>query len=52
MREAKPQEEIAGRLQTLGETELADVVTFVGYYDDWACDALWSKPVGRSIISR
>ncbi len=40
MTEAMSQEEIAARLQTLGEAELADVVTFVGDYDDWACGAL------------
>ena len=34
------QEQIAARLQALGEAELADVVTFVGQHPDWSCGAL------------
>ncbi len=34
------QEEIAARLRTLGDAELADVVTFVGEHPDWSCGAL------------
>jgi hypothetical protein len=34
------QDQIATRLQALGEAELADVVTFVGQHSDWSCGAL------------
>lgn len=34
------QQEVADRLQSLGEAELADVRTFVDRYDDWGCGAL------------
>ncbi|MFN7107006.1 MAG: hypothetical protein ACK4MY_02185 [Brevundimonas sp.] len=34
------QEQVAARLQALGEAELADVVTFVGQQADWSCGAL------------
>jgi hypothetical protein len=40
MKVVDAQEEIAARLQTFGEAELADVVTFIGDYDDWACGVL------------
>lgn len=34
------QEQIAARLQALGEAELADVVTFVDLHPNWSCGAL------------
>lgn len=34
------QEQVAARVQALGEDELADVVTFVGEHSDWACGGL------------
>jgi hypothetical protein len=48
-------EDIGARLEALGEAELADVVTFVGRYPDWACrsqliEACWAVDLAQVML--